>query len=390
MPNPLTHLKQLFFKGDMLPTYIVLYITDACNLACRHCFYYADLNSARTIKMAELEKLADSIPKTVNISFTGGEPFVIPHLPDAVKLFHERSGMEVASIPSNGIYEDRILPAVERMCTENPGLTVNIGMSLDGLEEKHDHVRVIEGGFKTTIKTLGALCEMKKKHKNLNIAVITTINSENEDDALPLYEMITGNYDVNQFLVNFIRGDAKELSPSPSTLRKYQEIHRRIHQELIEGKTQGYGIFLQGLYNAVSMRTKKAVLDTIRDDTFQTQCYAGTTNIIIGPDGVVRACEIRTDVEMGDLKEHDWNLQKLMASAKAKAVKDDILPSGCYCSFECQASCNTAYNPVRMFEAGVDYLRTKTGTMGNHFTGELAGDTEAKTGMRSKADPKPK
>lgn len=386
MMNYVRHVKSVFFKKNMLPKYIVLYVTDACNLACRHCFYYADLNNARTIKIENLEKLSKSMKNIVNISFTGGEPFVLPHLPKAVKLFHDNSGLSVASIPTNGIFEEKVLGGVETMCRESPGLTVNIGVSLDGLEKTHDYIRVKEGGYQQSKRTLKKLCDLKKKYKNLNVGVITTINKANEDDIIPLFHEIHNEIDINQFLVNFIRGDAKELNPSPSTLKKYKEVHKLIHDKILKREAKGYDIFFSGLYDAVSLRTKKTVMETLEKNAFRTQCYAGTTNCIILPDGEVRACEMRTDVEMGNLSDFDWDLPKLISSEQAQNVRSDILPSDCFCSFECQASCNTAYNPKQLAQSLLDLLRMKAGLMENHFRDGISSDIPANMKLRYRGE----
>lgn len=384
MPNYLRHLKNLYFKGSMMPEYVVLYVTDACNLACLHCFYYEDLNKARTIKLGNLEKLAKSMNHVVNISFTGGEPFILPHLPMAVKLFHEHSGLEVASIPTNGILQDKVLKATETICRENSRLNVNIDISLDGLEKTHDYIRAKPGGYQTSVETLGMLVDLKKKYDNLNVGVIATINKANEDEIIPLFEEVQGRFDINQFLVNFVRGNTKELNPSTSTLKKYKEAHRFIHQKLLDGESKGYGIFMSGLYNAVSMRVKKTIVDTLATNSFQTQCYAGTTNAIIKPDGRVQACEMRTDVDMGDLNDYDWDLGKLLEDKKAQDIRAEILPSDCFCSFECQASCNTAYNPLELSKSVIDLFRMKAGLMSNHFEGGISDMIPVDTRLRSK------
>ena len=61
-----------------------------------------------------------------------------------------------------------------------------------------------------------------------------------------------------------------------------------------------------------------------------------------------------------------------LARLHAQAVRADILPSGCFCSFECQSSCNTAYNPIELSKSVVDLVRMKVGLMSNHFEGDIS------------------
>lgn len=351
----------------MAAQFIVLYITDACNLSCRHCFYYADLNKTNTIPFENLEKLSKSIKDVVTITFTGGEPFIRADLPEAVKLFHVNSGMSVASIPSNGILQRKILEDVETICSESPNLTVNITISLDGREKTHDYIRMKKDSFKKSKDTLKKLCVLKEKYKKLNVGVISTINEANQDEMKLLFNEINSEMDINQFQVNFIRGKTKELKPNPLTLRKYKELNEYVHEKLLNKEYKGYSIFFGNMYNAVIQRQKKIITETLEKDMCITQCYAGTANLIIFPDGQVSACEIRTDVGMGNLKYSDWNLSKLMMTKRAKHVKKSILASNCHCSFECQASSNIVYNPKQLALSLLDLIKMKMGLMQNYF-----------------------
>lgn len=365
--NYLRESKNLFFKGRMMPQFIVLYVTDACNLACRHCFYYNKLNKANSISYENLEKLSKSIKSVVNISFTGGEPFIRTDLAKIIRLFHKNSHMSVASIVTNGTLQEKIIKDINLICNENPNLKVNITVSLDGLKKTHDYIRIKKGTFDISVKTLKLLCDMKKQFNNLNVGVICTINEVNDAEVISLFDKINKEININQFQINFIRGETRELKPSPSTLQKYIEANKYIYSKLLKKKYKGYNIFLKGLYNAITQRQKKIITATLKENKFITQCYAGTTNCIIFPNGDVYACEIRNDVCMGNLNKANWNLSKLMRSKLAKNIRKNIIKSKCFCTFECQASSNTIYNPKHLALSLGDLMLMKLGIKKNHF-----------------------
>ncbi len=52
--------------------------------------------------------------------------------------------------------------------------------------------------------------------------------------------------EFDQFLVNVVRGETKKLGVSETTLIKYKEAHRVIHDALLDGSSSGYDIFLSG------------------------------------------------------------------------------------------------------------------------------------------------
>ncbi len=384
MINYATQIKNVFFKKKMMPQFIVLYLTDACNLTCRHCFYYAELNKANSISIENLEKLSKSIKEVVNISFTGGEPFLRKDIAKIIHLFHVNSKMSIASIPSNGILQEKMLKDVEIMCKENPKLMLNITISLDGQEKKHDYIRMKEGGFQKSKDTLRKLCEMKKKYKNLNTGVISTINEANEDEMKPLFDEINNEMDINQFQINFIRGKTKELKHVASTLKKYKEVNGYIQDKLFNKEYKGYNIFFGDFYNAIIQRQKKVIVETLEKEKCVTQCYAGTSNCIIFPTGEVSACEIRNDVKMDNLGKFDWNLTELMAAKEAQKVRRNILPSDCSCSFECQYNSNIVYNPKQLLYSFIDLTKMKMGILKNHFKEIEGSKGEALIQIRSK------
>lgn len=363
----LGELKNLFFKNTMMPKFIVLYLTDACNLACRHCFYYNSLNKSSMISYKNLETLSNSIHNIINISFTGGEPFTRKDLPAIIRLFYKNSGMRIASIVTNGTLQKKIIEDITNICSENPQLTVNLSVSLDGLKETHDYIRVKKGTFDISIKTLKLLCDMKLNYKNLHVGIICTIHEANDNEIIPLFDKINKEMNINQFQINFVRGKTKELKPSSSTVTKYIQANAYIQDKLLKNKYKGYDFLLKGLYNSITQRQKKLIVETLKENKHITPCYAGTTNCIILPNGTVHACEMRNDVNMGNLNEFDWDLSKLIRSNQAKIIRKKIIKSNCFCTFECQASSNIAYNPTQFALSVFDLIKMKHGMMNNHF-----------------------
>jgi radical SAM protein with 4Fe4S-binding SPASM domain len=144
-----SHLLQ--FSKDKKPV-IAWNVTRACNLSCIHCYASAtpgpaenELNRQESLDL--ITHLADfGVPV---ILFSGGEPLSSPHI---FELIDEavKKGMR-AVLSTNGL----LLTEDKAKLLKDIGLSY-VGLSLDGLEESHDRMRLKPGAFKgvlTAIRT---------------------------------------------------------------------------------------------------------------------------------------------------------------------------------------------------------------------------------------------
>ena len=59
--------------------YIIFYVTNRCNFRCKFCFYYAEIEKGRKpdeLTLEEIDKISKSVGSLLQLSLTGGEPFV--------------------------------------------------------------------------------------------------------------------------------------------------------------------------------------------------------------------------------------------------------------------------------------------------------------------------
>ena len=88
----------------------------------------------------------------------------------------------------------------------------------------------------------------------------------------------------------------------------------------------------------------KNLISTVFYDKFVTPCVAGRKLIIISETGEVKPCEILQDRSMGNLKDYDYNLKKLMNNHETKITQKWIVSTKCKCSFECALAANVTWN----------------------------------------------
>ncbi len=92
--------------------YLIFYVTNRCNFRCKFCFYYAEIEQGRKpdeLTLEEIEKLSKSIGPVLQLSLTGGEPFLRKDLADLTQHFIDNCAVRYLSIPTNASLTDRMV-----------------------------------------------------------------------------------------------------------------------------------------------------------------------------------------------------------------------------------------------------------------------------------------
>ncbi len=354
----LKQAKNVLFKKNMLPVYVILYITSRCNLKCSHCFFHKSLNKPEEIPLKEIEKISKSMPSLIHVSLTGGEPFLREDIDKIAALFAKNSSVKIISIPTNGTFTEKIVAKATKMAEENPDIIFNISVSIDGTEKIHNQIRGSKNAFSNACKTLAKLLELKIRFKNLKIGVIYTISEDNAQETMSVYKKMLSDFDINQFQINFLRGEPKNARKSKETIEQYMKVNKEIATDLAKKKYKGHQIF-GDFYTCLNKRYKQVILKTLKENKFQLPCYAATTNCIIYSNGNVFACEIRQDLFLGNLKNFDFNLKKLLSTKENRKIAKSIRESKCFCTFECQLTSNVAFNATELLKVLLQWIRLK-------------------------------
>jgi MoaA/NifB/PqqE/SkfB family radical SAM enzyme len=152
-----------------------------CNLACVFCSRPKPSTPMSREKVFEILRSLKS-RGLLKIHFSGGEAFLHPQInkiiEDAVGL-----GLQV-NLTSNGTL---ITKQIARMIVDSGVHSISI--SLDGASAKtHDKIRGVKGAFKATVKAIGYLSKMSKKHPV--IRVNTVVTSRNVDELGGIHTLV--------------------------------------------------------------------------------------------------------------------------------------------------------------------------------------------------------
>lgn len=162
-------------RDELFPPFLMLALTDACNLRCRGCWITSVEESQhaaapRELSLAQVQAVIDAGKKQNSYYFTllGGEPLMYPHLWEIL----ERNRDCYFQVITNGVFLDEAAAKRFRQCGN-----ATVLLSLDGMQACNDRRRG-EGVYEA----------VKEAAKQLNrqgilFGVATTVTAENLADV---------------------------------------------------------------------------------------------------------------------------------------------------------------------------------------------------------------
>ena len=328
-----------------LPAHIVLFITNKCNMECEHCFLVEggelnDISRQQVLTLDNIKKIANSNPKILALSLTGGEPFLRNDLPQIIQAFTRSGYLKGISLVSNGYLTKKILDCIKKILKETD-VDIFLSISLDGENETHNKIRKKPDAYSKAIDTIKALSKLSKRDKRLSIGVNSTYTGSNYFSIRQLYEELT-SVKLDYITLNLIRGVTWESRPEGIDLDEYNHLSS-LKEKLIPLKKEESS-FLYSLMTSKGRLMSKMISDTVKQSRSVNNCYAGSLFGVIKDNGDVFACE-QLSAPLGNLSEVDYDLSKIWFSDTAEEQRRSIRNHECFCTYECVSSCNIFFNP---------------------------------------------
>ena len=348
------HLYKALIKYKQLPSYFIFYPTSRCNLKCSHCFYYDSLNKKfNEITVDELDKITSTMDPILHLILTGGEPYLRHDLDQIVKIFYKNTKVPIISIPSNGWYLDKMDKQINNMMKWCPELTLNQQISIDGIGEDHNNIRMdkkVKGddnSFEKAIKTIDHLKTIQKVYDRINIGIIITFTNENQNKFKSIIKEIYSLVEPDNISINLVRGDPRQKVNLNLDLNLYRESVKFRDDLFYQKKMSGHTRFKGNkLATAGRVMLNELVNKTHEENKYITPCYAGNLSGVMYPEGDVYPCEILDKThKIGNIRDFDLDFRKLWLSQKAKEEVKFIRKTKCFCTHECFNTVNILFNP---------------------------------------------
>jgi SynChlorMet cassette radical SAM/SPASM protein ScmF len=211
---------------------IYFYLTEGCNLRCRHCWIMAEEESASTSKSKALLdlNLFESILEQARplgltaVKLTGGEPFLHPEISRILDIIRE-AGLRLV-VETNAVLLTPELAAQVAACYK-PFASV----SLDGTDpETHEWVRQVPGSYQAALRGIGYLVQA-----GIRPQIIFTIMQKNKDQV-PSVVRLAQELGASSVKFNILqpspRGDKMREEGETLPLPEMLELCRWVEHEL--------------------------------------------------------------------------------------------------------------------------------------------------------------
>tara|TARA_B100000787_G_scaffold127423_1_gene96516 strand:- start:794 stop:1900 length:1107 start_codon:yes stop_codon:yes gene_type:complete len=334
-------LQEFKFLTNKLPHHMIFYPTSRCNLFCDHCFNWkrqdnVDGNTGinSELSLEEIEKFSKGLGHLKSLTITGGEPFIRKDIKEIVKIFYKNNGLQYVSIHSHGLLNKRVVETIEAIMKDMDDLYVIYCTSIDGLEEKHNQIRGAKDGFNKTINTIKDIQNLKEKYfKRLFLLTSTIFSLSSQDEYIETIKYIKNNLKYVSPRACFIRGEVRNTEEKNIKDKLYQDYIKLTSESADRTVNPFSGMALK---ETIESLTSKVVIDNYDKKTQTVPCQAGNKMIVVYENGDVHPCESLTpDHILGNLRDFDFNIEKLLKSEKSSCIVKDINPGKkCHCTWE--------------------------------------------------------
>jgi heme d1 biosynthesis radical SAM protein NirJ len=226
---------------------VVWNLIRRCNLTCRHCYtassdkdFHGELSSSEVFRV--LEELKDfQVPALI---LSGGEPLLRPDIFE-IAAYAKKLGFYLG-LSSNGTLMDR------EMAAKIADVGFNyVGVSLDGLQEKHDYIRGKSGAFVESINGI-----RNCRERGVKAGIRFTPTKENITDLPGLLELMDRE-SIDRFYLshwNYAgRGSANQQEDSARTATRQlvenmfelalEDLQAGRSREFVTGNNDADGVF---------------------------------------------------------------------------------------------------------------------------------------------------
>ena len=344
------------------PMTLTYSVTAACQSKCKTCqigamFCQDPTRSQKDLKLDEIEKVFKSMKPVYFFNISGGEPFMRDDLPEIVELACKYLKPRVVHTPTNAILSDKIVRDTERIVRVvrdyDSSVPVTVKPSIDGIGEKHDEIRGVKGNFMCLLKTIEGLKKLEEKYDNFHLELGTVISNFNINDLDEIEDF------VHSLGVESYRNEVAECRAEffnlSDPITPPADVYRRLIRDFAKKVENNIGKKKKLARTTEAMRVVYYdIAGKILDEKRQViPCYAGVSNVHINYDGGVwPCCVLGYDQEMGNLRDYDYDFQKLWSSRKAKEVRKYIRDNNCACPLANQAYSNELLHLPTLIRAG--------------------------------------
>ena len=330
---------------------LTIFVTARCNARCSFCFnhkvVFEDLKK-QELTLEEYEKVSEKMGPLPTLIISGGEPFLREDLPDILNAFVRNCDTHHISIPTNAM-TGKTVELTERIVKENPDTLVRLLVGVDGLEEDHDELRGVKGGFKRMNDNVTRLLELSEKYDNLGINAVTVYSKATAQTIYAIADWVHSR-GFFEHKTQIIRGSFPKEDLGEIDYSKYEKAIEYIKKLFMKRFPERHkGGFYRRAFTAVNRYTRRLSAIRYGEKRPVFPCTAGQRIMILREAGDIYVCELLFE-KLANVRDIDYDIPGLKKTKKYRDIRKHIKDTNCYCSTECNAILDVVYNPRAWLE----------------------------------------
>lgn len=257
--------------------------TYRCNSRCQMCYIWQNPTVPKEeVGVETLAKLPNGFD---NLNISGGEPTLRRDLGEIVDVLYPKA--RITEISSNGLHAERLVPIIKRY----PNIKVRF--SLEGFEATNNAIRGEKDGFETKLRGI----RMLKEAGGTDLGFAIVIQDENADQLVSVYELANEeNLELSTSTLHNAWQFYKNDNYFYDRRRVAHEVERLITAMLRTGKVKNW---FRAYLNL-------GLIEKILGHDRLIPCTAARDFAFIDPWADVWACNVRSDLLLGNLARQSW------------------------------------------------------------------------------------
>lgn len=360
-------LNRWFGYKNFTPMTLTYSVTAACQSRCKTCqigamFCQDPTRLEKDLNLEEIEKIFQSMNPVYFFNMSGGEPFMRNDLPEIVELACRYLKPQVIHTPTNAILSEKIIENAEKIIQivrrYDATVPFTVKPSIDGIGELHDEIRGVKGNFNCLLKTIDGLKKLEDKYDNFHLELGTVISNFNIDYLEEIEDFVHSlgvesyRNEVAECRTEFFNLQDEITPPAEVYQKLIKDFARKVEENIGKKKklartTEAMRVVYYDIAGKI-LEEKRQVIP----------CYAGVSNVHINYDGGVwPCCVLGYEKEMGNLRDYNYDFQKLWHSKEAENVRKYIKAKKCACPLANQAYSNELLHLPSLCKAGIKSLQ---------------------------------
>lgn len=257
--------------------------TYRCDSKCQMCYIWQrPTDPKEEISLDTISKLPKGFD---NLNVSGGEPTLRKDLAEIIDIVYPKA--RITEISTNGLHADRLVPIIKK----HPN--VKVRFSLEGDESTNNSIRGEIDGFKKKVEGLKKL----KEAGGTDLGFATVIQDENAAQLVNTYEMARSNgYALATSTIHNAWQFHKNDNYFYDQIKVAHDVEKLIIAML---KTNSVKNWFRAYLNL-------GLIERILGHERLIKCEGGADFAFIDPWSNVWACNVRTDLPMGNLQKQSW------------------------------------------------------------------------------------